>query len=519
MGIYLNPGNYSFKETLNSQIYVDKSLLIEYTNKIINTNMKNICVSRPRRFGKSTDARMIAAYYDQSCDSSELFDGLKIAKAKDYQKYLNKYNVILLNMQSFLSKTDSIEKMLELLTRLLVREIKMKYLKLDLFDEKNLSLTLDDVYMQTNQTFIFIIDEWDCIFREYREDKRAQEKYLDFLRDLLKDKPYVSLCYMTGILPIKKYGTHSALNMFKEISMLNATPLEAFMGFTDKEVKELCNKYDIDYNEMKSWYDGYHLNDEISVYNPRSVVYAIMDKKYENYWTSTETYEALRIYIDMNYDGLRDDIIKLLSHERVGINPNKFQNDMTTFASKDDVLTLLVHLGYLGYDNVNKEVYIPNREVISSFVDSIEASNWEEITKALLNSRQLLEATINMDDKAVAKYIEQAHLETSILTYNDENALAYTIYLAYITARNDYTMVREMPGGKGYADIVFIPRGNKPALVVELKYNQDVNSAIGQIKDRKYYYGLEKYLDNLLLVGISYNRETKEHSCIIERYY
>ena len=456
MGIYLNPGNTEFQRALNSEIYVDKSLLIEYTNRIINTNMQNICVSRPRRFGKSTDARMIAAYYDQSCDSSKLFKDLKIAKNKEYQKHLNKYNVILLNMQSFLSKTNNIEKMLELLTRLLVREIKMEYLKLDLFDETNLSLTLDDVYIQIKQSFIIIIDEWDCIFREYQGDKKAQEKYLDFLRDLLKDKPYVSLCYMTGILPIKKYGTHSALNMFKEVSMINPTPLEAFMGFTDKEVEELCKEYDIEYKEMKTWYDGYHLSKEVSVYNPRSVVYAIMDRKFSNYWTSTETYEALKIYIDMNYDGLKDDVIRLLSYERVAINPNKFQNDMTTFASKDDILTLLVHLGYLGYDNINKEVYIPNNEVISSFIDSIESSNWKETTRAILNSRALLEATINQDSEAVAKYIEEAHLETSILQYNDENALAYTIYLGYITARNEYTLIREMPSGKGYADIVFI---------------------------------------------------------------
>ena len=518
MGIYLNPGNTEFQRALNSEIYVDKSLLIEYTNRIINTNMQNICVSRPRRFGKSTDARMIAAYYDQSCDSSKLFKDLKIAKNKEYQKHLNKYNVILLNMQSFLSKTNNIEKMLELLTRLLVREIKMEYLKLDLFDETNLSLTLDDVYIQTKQSFIIIIDEWDCIFREYQGDKKAQEKYLDFLRDLLKDKPYVSLCYMTGILPIKKYGTHSALNMFKEVSMINPTPLEAFMGFTDKEVEELCKEYDIEYKEMKTWYDGYHLSKEVSVYNPRSVVYAIMDRKFSNYWTSTETYEALKIYIDMNYDGLKDDVIRLLSYERVAINPNKFQNDMTTFASKDDVLTLLVHLGYLGYDNINKEVYIPNNEVISSFIDSIESSNWKETTRAILNSRALLEATINQDSEAVAKYIEEAHLETSILQYNDENALAYTIYLGYITARNEYTLIREMPSGKGYADIVFIPKKNKPAMIVELKWNHEVETAIAQIKEKKYYYGLEKYLDELLLVAISYNKETKEHSCIIERY-
>ncbi|MCB6707125.1 ATP-binding protein [[Clostridium] saccharogumia] len=518
MGIYLNPGNTEFQRALNSEIYVDKSLLIEYTNRIINTNMQNICVSRPRRFGKSTDARMIAAYYDQSCDSSKLFKDLKIAKNKEYQKHLNKYNVILLNMQSFLSKTNNIEKMLELLTRLLVREIKMEYLKLDLFDETNLSLTLDDVYIQTKQSFIIIIDEWDCIFREYQGDKKAQEKYLDFLRDLLKDKPYVSLCYMTGILPIKKYGTHSALNMFKEVSMINPTPLEAFMGFTDKEVEELCKEYDIEYKEMKTWYDGYHLSKEVSVYNPRSVVYAIMDRKFSNYWTSTETYEALKIYIDMNYDGLKDDVIRLLSYERVAINPNKFQNDMTTFASKDDILTLLVHLGYLGYDNINKEVYIPNNEVISSFIDSIESSNWKETTRAILNSRALLEATINQDSEAVAKYIEEAHLETSILQYNDENALAYTIYLGYITARNEYTLIREMPSGKGYADIVFIPKKNKPAMIVELKWNHEAKTAIDQIKEKKYYCGLEKYLDDLLLVGISYNKETKEHSCIIERY-
>ena len=323
---------------------------------------------------------------------------------------------------------------------------------------------------------------------------------------------------MTGILPIKKYGTHSALNMFKEVSMINPTPLEAFMGFTDKEVEELCKEYDIEYKEMKTWYDGYHLSKEVSVYNPRSVVYAIMDRKFSNYWTSTETYEALKIYIDMNYDGLKDDVIRLLSYERVAINPNKFQNDMTTFASKDDILTLLVHLGYLGYDNINKEVYIPNNEVISSFIDSIESSNWKETTRAILNSRALLEATINQDSEAVAKYIEEAHLETSILQYNDENALAYTIYLGYITARNEYTLIREMPSGKGYADIVFIPKKNKPAMIVELKWNHEAKTAIDQIKEKKYYCGLEKYLDELLLVGISYNKETKEHSCIIERY-
>ena len=515
MGIYLNPGNTEFQRALNSEIYVDKSLLIEYTNRIINTNMQNICVSRPRRFGKSTDARMIAAYYDQSCDSSKLFKDLKIAKNKEYQKHLNKYNVILLNMQDFLSETNNIDEMIGLIKNRVLRDLKLGYL--EYVEEDNLSYSLNNIFAYTKESFIFIIDEWDCIFREYQGDKKAQEKYLDFLRNLLKDKPYVSLCYMTGILPIKKYGTHSALNMFKEISILNPTPLEEFMGFTEKEVQDLCLKYDMDYEKMKDWYDGYKMTDDLSVYNHRSVVYALMDRKYENYWSATETYEALRVYIDMNYDGLKDDVVKLLAGEEVYLNTDKFQNDMTTFKSKDDVLTLLIHLGYLGYNSSNQTCYIPNKEVTSSFIASIEDSSWNETTKALLNSRALLEATWNRDEELVAKYIEEAHLDTAILTYNNENALSYTISIAYIYARNHYTIIREMPSGKGYADMVFIPKDDKPAMIVELKWNQEVETAISQIKAKKYYFGLEKYLDNLLIVGISYDKKTKKHSCKIEK--
>uniref|UniRef100_UPI0026377E6B PD-(D/E)XK nuclease domain-containing protein n=1 Tax=uncultured Thomasclavelia sp. TaxID=3025759 RepID=UPI0026377E6B len=327
---------------------------------------------------------------------------------------------------------------------------------------------------------------------------------------------YVELAYMTGILPIKKYGTHSALNMFKEISMLNATPLESFMGFTEQEVYDLCLKYNIDYNEMQQWYDGYQMSKDISVYNHSSVVYALMDRKYENYWTSTETYEALQVYIDMNYDGLKDNIVQLLSGESVDVNTSKFQNDMTTFKSKDDVLTLLIHLGYLGYNSSNHTCFIPNKEVSTSFINSIEDSNWQETTKALLNSRELLEATWRKDEKAVATYIEEAHLDTSILTYNNENALSYTLALAYIYARNHYTMIREMPTGEGFADIVLIPYQNKPAMIIELKWNQEAKTAINQIKEKKYPKGLEKYKDNLLLVAISYDKKTKKHTCHIE---
>ena len=378
-------------------------------------------------------------------------------------------------------------------------------------------MSLEDVYSATNEQFIFIIDEWDCIFREYSKNKEAQNRYLDFLRNLLKDKPYVKLAYMTGILPIKKYGTHSALNMFEEISMIEPELLAKFMGFTENEVKDLCSLYNVSCEEMREWYDGYYMTDCLSNFSPRSVVASIDRKKFGNYWTSTETYEALRIYIDMNYDGLRDDVVKLLAGEEVYLNTNKFQNDMTTFKSKDDVLTLLIHLGYLGYNSSNQTCYIPNKEVTSSFVASVEDSSWNETTKALLNSRELLEATWNQDEKKVAKYIEEAHLDTSILTYNNENALSYTISIAYMYARNYYTIVREIPSGKGYADMVLIPKDDKPAMIIELKWNQDVETAITQIKEKKYPKVLEEYKDNLLIVGITYDKKTKKHICRIEK--
>ena len=518
MGLYLNPRNDSFQQAINNPIYVDKSLLINYTNQLIGTGDNKLCVSRPRRFGKSTDANMLVAYYSKGCDSHDIFDSLKISQTDHYLKHLNQHHVIHINMQDFLSKTHDINKMILLLAKLIFREIKKAFCDVDYIDSSNLVQIMEDVYVEASARFIFIIDEWDCIFREYKQDKEAQKQYLDFLRNLLKDKPYVELAYMTGILPIKKYGTHSALNMFKEISMLNATPLESFMGFTEQEVYDLCLKYNMDYNEMKKWYDGYRMSDDISVYNHRSVVYALMDRKYENYWTSTETYEALQVYIDMNFDDLKDNIVQLLAEENVPVQTTSFQNDMTTFKSKDDVLTLLIHLGYLGYNSSDHTCYIPNKEVVDSFVNSIRSSDWHETTKALLNSRELLEATWRQDEEAVARYIEEAHLNTSILTYNNENALAYTLSLAYITARDDYTIIREMPTGKGFADIVLIPYRDKPAMIIELKWNQEVKTAIDQIKEKKYPKGLEKYKENLLIVGISYDKKTKKHICHIEKH-
>ena len=403
MGIYLNPGNNEYRDTVNSQVFVDHSLMIAYTNRIMKTNQKYICVSRPRRFGKSTDANMLTAYYSKGCDSSDLFDHLKIAEKEGYREHLNQHNVIHLNMQQFLSTGKSVDKMLERLENRIGRDLKKEF---NLVDDENLTDLLLDAYAEQDKGFIFVIDEWDCIFREYQKDTEAQKKYLDYLRNLLKDQPYVELAYMTGILPIRKYGTHSAINMFKEVSVLNPTPLETYTGFTEEEVENLCKKFDVSYTKMKEWYDGYNVGKGIYVYNPLSVVYSIADHKFENYWTQTETYEALKIYIDMNYDGLKDAIIRLLAGESVLINPERFQNDMTSFAGKDDVLTLMIHLGYLGYNREDSTCYIPNKEVRSSFVNAIDQKNMGTTAIALENSQNLLKATLNKDEEKVAEYIE-----------------------------------------------------------------------------------------------------------------
>lgn len=383
---------------------------------------------------------------------------------------------------------------------------------------------LEKVHTKYQVKFIFVIDEWDCIFRDFKLDKNAQEKYLDFLRDLLKDQQYVELCYMTGILPIKKYGTHSALNMFNEISMIEPRAYSQFMGFTEEEVRDLCDKYKVDISMMQFWYDGYHLKDNVSIYSPRSVTAAIADHDFLNYWSQTETFEALKEYIDMNYDGLKEDIVDMLAGEKVDIDISSFQNDMTTFHSKDDVMTLLIHLGYLGYDSINQKVYIPNNEVSGTFITSIRNSNWNIVSEMFKNSRSLLEATWGQDAEKVANYIQESHYETSILQYNDDakwcaerNALSYTINLAYIVAKEYYTLIRELPAGKGYADIAFIPRYDKPAMIVELKYDKAVETGIDQIKQKNYPKALEHYKDNLLLLSISYDKITKEHHCVIEK--
>ena len=375
MGIYLNPGNRLFAEVVGSEIYVDKTELIKYTNKVVGTLQKYICITRPRRFGKSMAANMLAAYYGKGCDSRELFEPYKIAKSESYEKNLNQYNVIALNMQDFLSVTNSVEEFITYIQTVVLEELREYYSDKIPKQEKFLSAALEKLFSRTGESFVFIIDEWDCILREKKYATEDYRKYLDFIGELLKDKAYVSLAYMTGILPIKKYGTHSGPNMFDEYSMVNPKKLAEFTGFTEEEVKELCSQYDVDFAEMKKWYGGYSFKHAPNIYNPFSVIEAVLNEKFASYWTRTETGKALSEYIDADYDGLKEAIISILNGNPYRVNTRTFQNDMTTLKSKDDVLTLLVHLGYLAYQKDTCQVFIPNEEIRAEFVRAIKLWN------------------------------------------------------------------------------------------------------------------------------------------------
>ena len=526
MGSYLNPGNFLFRGSLRSKIYVDKSELITKTNEALCTEQKYICVSRPRRFGKSMAANMLAAYYDRRESTEELFQNLAISEDRSYKENLNQYDVIKINMQEFLSMSGTMEEMLEMLKNYLVSDFEETYPEVRFRDKKNLIQVMKDVFFYTRCPFVILIDEWDCLFREYKQDKEAQKKYLDFLRAWLKDKDYVAMAYMTGILPIKKYGSHSALNMFTEYSMTDPGDLAEYFGFTEQEVSGICEKYGMSFEETKTWYDGYQLvvhrkwKDECySMYSPKSVVEAMLRHKFGTYWNQTETYEALKIYIQMDMDGLKDSVVRMLAGESATIHIGTFSNDMTTFATKDDVLTLLVHLGYLTYNSIDGTASIPNKEVSQEYVNAISTMNWHGVADSLGSSRKLLEALWAMDADAVAAGVEKAHEEISILQYNDENSLSCTIHLAFYFAREYYTIIRELPAGKGFADVCMVPRKryfDKPAIMIELKWDKSAVGALEQIKEKRYGNALKDYQGNLLLVGINYNKITKKHECVIE---
>lgn len=527
MGRFFNPGNSAFKADADAEIYVDKTGLLNFTNRVINTNAAFICNSRPRRFGKSVTANMLTAYYSKDCDSEEIFAGLEISDSPDFKKHMNQYDVIHFDVQWCIEAVSGPEDFVTFITRSIIEELSQTYTEILTSQVKSLPDALSLINARTGTRFVIIIDEWDVLIRDEVNNKEIQDEYINFLRGIFKGiepTKYIALAYLTGILPIKRLKTQSALNNFDEFTMIDSGNLASYIGFTETEVKGLCAQYERDYAETKRWYDGYFLSGQ-HIYNPKAVVSLMLRGGFQSYWSQTGTYEAIQPFINMNFDGLRTAIMAMLSGDAIKVKTTSYQNDMVTFKNKDDVLTLLIHLGYLAYNQQNQTAYIPNEEIRGEFMNALEEDKWDELHEFERKSEELLNATLDLDSETVASVIEQIHTEyASTIQYNDENSLSSVLTIAYLSSVKYYFKpVRELPTGRGFADFVFIPKpeylNSYPAMVVELKWNQNAQTALKQIKEKKYTDSLLQYTGNILLVGINYDKKNKSHECVIEEDY
>ncbi|MCQ2191267.1 MAG: ATP-binding protein [Paludibacteraceae bacterium] len=525
MGIYLNPNADAFLMDKNTEIYVDKSLVIEELNKLVSSRSNFVCMSRPRRFGKSMAGNMISAYYSKGCDTREIFANMKIGQIADYDKNLNKFNVIKLDLNGLYQNAiieEKVDVLMKEINNILLKEFRREFPEIEFEDGSSIAKNILNVYAQTGEKFVIIIDEYDVLVREQVSESLFQS-YLSFLNGLFKDttlRPAIALAYITGIIPIVRDKIQSKLNEFDEYTMLDAGVFAPHIGFTREETKQLCAQYGCDFSEFERWYDGYKLSDQVSLFNPKSVTTAIIRKRMSSYWSATGSFEALQEYILMDFEGIRQDVVNMIAGESVEVEICGYQNTMNSFRTKDDVFTYLIHLGYLSYDWESMTCKIPNEEVRKQWILSVEISPDYKQLMAIVNaSKKLLDATVNGNEDAVAKALDAAHTEvTSPLTYNDEHCFQSAICLAYFYANTRYTLVKELPTGKGYADLVLIPYlPNIPALVIELKHNKSAESALQQIKDKNYCQALTQYQGDVLFVGINYDEKTKEHTCKIEK--
>ena len=521
MGTYFNPDNESFRRAIKSKIYIDKTGLLNELNQRIGSEDNCISLSHARRFGKSQAASMIESYYSAGCDSASLFSGYKISEAEDYMEHLNRYNVIHLDISSFADRYK--ETLVDNIWRILYAELKEAFP--DIMEADNpIGTILMQVYKKSGRAFVIIIDEWDCVIRNHADRQDLVHIYLQFLHSLFKSHEanrFLALGYITGILPIKKINDESALNNFREYTMIKSKSFTEYFGFTEEEVKKLCLTYDMDFESVKAWYNGYYISGK-HMYNPNSVYQSMVEKEYDSYWKNTSSFSTINDFITLNMDGLKEDVLSMLAGGKVSVDVDGFKNDLSCIQTKDDALTALIHLGYLGYDAMDACAYVPNYEVLKAYQAALKESGWNEVAKTIARCDELLNASIRKDADKVAEIIEMAHdAYISHLKYNDENSLSCVITLAYFTAPAYYEIYRELPSGKGYADYAFIPRknaGNRPAMIIELKYDKTVDSAIGQIKDRRYDGKLKGYSDEIILIGINYDKKdaNKKHSCVIE---
>ena len=522
MGIYLNPNNENFKATLTRKIYVDKTMMISVINEFMSEDNKYICISRPRRFGKTIAGNMLSAYFSKGADSRTLFAPYKIASDPSFERNLNRLNVIKIDMNSEYRIERDKENLLNNLTDKVLAEMKAQFPTVKINEKGAIAQALIDVYAALGEQFVIIIDEYDVLVRE-NVPQSLFTQYLDFLNGLFKSdtvRPAIALAYLTGILPVVRDRIQSKLNNFREYTILDAGKLAPFIGFTAEEVRDLCEKHHADYEECRRWYDGYKQRG-LEIYNPESVIMCIENESFESYWSKTSTYAVISDRINQNFEGTKDDVIKMIAGEEVDVNVTMFMNTMTDFHGKDDVFTYLIHLGYLSYNREEKTCHIPNKEVQFEWTAAVSVmSDYAVTNKIIQSSKELLAETLRLNAEAVAKALDESHIHvTSNRSYNNEDALQSAVYLSYIYALNKYTIVKEMTTGKGFADVVFIPYvPNVPAMIIELKRNSSTETALNQIKEKKYFASLEAYSGNLLFIAVNYDENAKTHECKIEQF-
>ena len=523
MGIYLNPSNIGFTKILSADIYVDKTMLINELNKFIDKGNQYICVSRPRRFGKTIAANMLCAYYSKGCDSRDIFKDLKISRADNYEKYLNKLNFIKIDVASEYQNAKDKVKMLDKLTNKVKKEFIYQFANVDFSDCESIADCMMEVFAATGETFVIILDEYDSLVR-MKIPQELFDEYLMFLNGLFKSdtlRSAISLAYITGILPVVRDKVQSKLNNFKEYTILDSKELSEFVGFTDEEVAVLCEKYQINHTECKNWYQGYKL-DEFDVYNPESVVMSIEDRRFEGHWNKTSSYSVITDRLQSNFDGMKDDVVKMIAGENVRVDVGMYLNTMTDFIVKDDAFTYLAHLGYLAYDYKSRTCRIPNKEVRMEWFRAISVIKEYKVTDQIVkDSENLLEQTLQQNSADVAKALNRSHVHVaSHRNYNNEQALASAVYLAFIDALNYYTVVKETSAGNGIADLIYTPLhagGKYPPMIIELKSNKTASRAVSQIKSKEYFHAFDYYQGRILFVGINYD-EKKKHTCEIEVY-
>lgn len=537
MGTYLNsitPYTLYKSESL-SPYFVDKTLMLRELFPYVSAGNRHICITRPRRFGKTIMANMISSFFQKASDSSDVFDSLAISQVDDYRRYNNQYNVIRIDFSKMPRNCDSYTQYIERIEALLIEDVKEAFPQVKINEADAVGDILESVFVQCGEKFIFVLDEWDFIFHRDFINEIDKEKYVAFLSNLLKDRPYVVLSYMTGILPIAKYSSGSELNMFAEFTMVNSPMFGEYFGFTDDEVDDLYRRYIVECDRqhkeksvtrkgLRDWYNGYYTKSGERVYNPRSVVFALQFNNLANYWTSSGPYDEIYYYIRNNISDVRDDLALMISGESVTAKIQEYAATSMNLSTRDEIYSAMVVYGFLSY--LNGKVCIPNRELMEKFDELlVKNESLGYVYRLAKESEKMLKATLAGDTLTMERILEFAHnTEVPLLSYNHETELSAIVNLVYLAARDSYRVEREDKAGTGYVDFIFYPYDTTAdCIILELKVDHTPDEAIAQIIDKKYALkfmpklaGQKIYTGRILAVGIGYWKESKKHSCKVE---